>query len=67
MSMSTQRPLDCVSQLQRQIEEELNSISPWEYKEMIDMWCEAVNFVDVRNIPLGDCEIFHADFAHTTT
>lgn len=59
------RPLECVSQLQRQFEEELNSVAPWQYKEMIDRWCEAQHFVDVRDITFGDHEVFHADFTHT--
>lgn len=65
MSMSMPRPLDYVSQLQRQLEEELNSISPWQYKEIIDRWYEAENFVDVRDIPFGDHEVFHVDLART--
>lgn len=65
MSMSMPRPLEYVSQLQRQIEEELNSISPWQYKEMIDRWCEAQRFVDVRDITFGDHEVFHVDLART--
>lgn len=65
MSMSTPQPLDYVSQLQRQIEEEVNSISPWQYEKIIDQWCEASQFVYVSNAPFDDCEVFHADFAHT--
>lgn len=65
MSMSRPWPLDYVSQFQRQIEEEINSIPPWQYKVIIDRWCEAENFVDVRDIPFGDRGVFHADLAHT--
>ena len=65
MSMSTPRSLECVSQLQRQIEEEFNSVPPWQYKEMIDRWCEAQHFVDVRDITFGDHEVLHVDLART--
>ena len=53
------RPLDCASQLQRQIEEELNSVSPWQYAKMFDQ------FVDFRDITFGDHEVFHVDLART--
>lgn len=64
MSMSTPRLLDYASQLQRQIEEELNSVSPWQYEKMIDQWCEAQHFADINEIDFGDREVFHADLAH---
>lgn len=59
MSMSTTRPLECVSQLQRQIEEEFNSVPPWQYAKMFDQ------FVDFRDITFGDHEVFHVDLART--
>lgn len=52
-----------MSQLQRQLEEELNSIPPWQYEKIVDRWSEVLNFVDVRNVPFGDREVFHADLA----
>ena len=65
MSMSTPRPLECVSLLQRQLEEIINSISPWQYAKIVNQWCEAQHFVDFRDITFGDREVFHADLART--
>lgn len=65
MSMSMPRPLDYVSQLQRQIEEEVNSIPPWQYAKIVDQWCEAQHFADVNEIDFGDRGVFHVDLART--
>lgn len=65
MSMSMPRPLDYVSQLQRHLEETINSIPPWQYAKRVDQWCEAQHFVDFRDITFGDHEVFHVDLART--
>ena len=65
MSMSTPRPLECVSLLQRQLEETINSISPWQYAKIVNQWCEAQHFADVNEIDFGDRAVFHADLART--
>ena len=65
MSMSMPRPLDYVPQLQRQLEETINSISPWQYAKIVDQWCEAQHFADVNEIDFGDRAVFHADLART--